>query len=317
MSGFAIGGAVMRTFPRAVPIRPLVDANAFVSRMRSALRFLAATSWLLPFIVLALGWQVALFLALFREVVDLAAYVALHVLGCAALAAWPISRMKRAIVDDRNLFALQVVAWSAFAGPFGAFAALGLVLAVTPIASSVAGDRSADPAPLDAVERTHTALLDGRVRLEGASRIRPLMDVLAEGSRAERLEALRVVYRNYDGGSSAVLRQALQDPDASVRVLAATVIAKLHGAFGRAVGDRQTEAAARPGLGQNWLRLAEARLAYARSGLLEAPRSRAQLELAIADLSRAADLDPVDRTAIRLLDQARRKLEASGDDFHA
>jgi hypothetical protein len=323
MSGFAIGGAVMRPFPaRAVLIRPLVNLDASVSRMRSPLRFLAQAGWLLVFSVLALGWQIALFVALFGGVVDLVAYLALDVLGCAALAAWPVGRLKRAIVDERNLIALQIVAWSALAGPFGAFAAMGLVLAAAPGASSPARDgsadaRRADPAPRDPVERAHTALLDGRMRLEGAARIRPLTDVIAEGSRSEKLEALRVVYRNYDGELSAALKQALQDPDASVRVLAATVVARLHGAFGRAVGDRQTEAVARPGRDGSWLRLAEARLAYAESGLLEAPRARAQIELAVADLSRAADLDPVDRASIGLLEQARRKLEAGADDLHA
>lgn len=313
----------MRPFPaQAFFTRPFVDASAFVSRMPSALRFLAPTSWLLGFVVLALGWQIALFLALFWEVVDLASYGALHVLGNAALASWPVVRLKRPEVDDRNPIALQIVAWSVFAGPFGAFAALALVLQPAPVALRLGLDRSADapsadPAALDPAERMHTGLLDGRVRLEGASRIRPLTDVIAEGSRAERLEALRVVYRNYDGGSSAALKQALQDPDASVRVLAATVMAKLHGAFGRAVGDRQTEAAAGPERGRNWRTLAEARLAYARSGLLEPPRARAQIELAIADLARAADLDPPDRAATALLEQARRKLAASVGGFHA
>jgi hypothetical protein len=135
------------------------------------------------------------------------------------------------------------------------------------------------------------------------------MDVIVEGSRSERLEALRVVYRNYDVALSAVLRRALHDPDASVRVLAATVTAKLHGTYGRAIGDRQGEAASNPKLERSWLTLAEERLAYARSGLLEPSRARTQVEVAVGDLLRAVEIEPRGRGET-LLHEARRLLAA-------
>ena len=98
----------------------------------------------------------------------------------------------------------------------------------TPTGSRVSPDEDImDRSAIERAERVHVALLDRRVRLDGASHIRPLMDVIAEGSRSEKLEALRVVYRRYEAGLSTVLKRALQDSDTSVRVLAATVIAKL------------------------------------------------------------------------------------------
>ena len=116
-----------------------------------------------------------------------------------------------------------------------------------------------DCSEIEHVEGLHQALLDGRMRLDGARHIRPLMDIIAEGSQSEKLEALSVVYKRYDADLSAVLKRALQDPDPSVRVLAATVMAKLHATFMRKIGDCQTAAAAMPNLVQSWRNTADAR----------------------------------------------------------
>jgi hypothetical protein len=279
------------------------------------MRLVSVARWLLGFIVLLLFWQITLLLALVGGFIHLASYVGMHVVGCAASAAWPILRLKGPAVDERYSTALQIVVWSAFAGPFGAFSATALTFAAARVAPGIArvGEaeaRTAVRSSIERVERAHTALLDHRVRLEGASRIRPLIDVIAEGSRTERLEALRVVYRNYDAKLSPVLKRGLYDPDASVRVLAATVTAKLHGTYTRLIGDRQTEAATNSRVEQNWLTLAEARLDYAQSGLLESPRACAQIEHAIAALSRAVEVNPAGRASAALLDSARRQLAA-------
>ena len=283
--------------------------------VRRVERIARLAGWLLVFVIMLLGWQIALFIALLAGVIQLGAYAGIHILGCLVLSAWPARRLYGAVADERNSTALQIVVWSAFAGPFGAFVATALAFptALTPSRISPDGgaeDLTTDRSEIERVERAHIALLDRRVRLEGASRIRPLMDVIAEGSRSEKLEALRVVYRRYEAGLSTVLKRALQDPDTSVRVLAATVTAKLHATYSRNIGDRQIEAAANPELAQNWQTLAEARLAYAQSGLLESPRARAQIEFAIGDLSRAAELDPAGGASAGLLDRARRQLAA-------
>ena len=67
---------------------------------------------------------------------------------------------------------------------------------------------------------------------------------------------------------------------------------------------------ATPNLAQSWRNIADARLAYAESGLLEAPRARAEIEFAIGDLLRAAEIDPVDRETSGRLDRARLQLAA-------
>ena len=272
------------------------------------------TGWLPGFVTLLLGWQTALFVALLGGVIQLGAYAGIHILGCLVLAAWPALRLYRSVDDERTSAAVQIVVWSAFAGPFGAFVAAALAFPKALAPKKISPDADADDLPghaeIGRVERAHIALLDRRVRLEGASRVRPLIDVIAEGTRSEKFEALRLVYRRYEAGLSTVLNRALRDPDdASVRVLAATVIAKLHATYSRNIGDRQNEAAANPELAQNWQTLAEARLAYAQCGLLDSPRAREQIELAIGDLSRAAELDPAGGASL-VLEKARRQLAA-------
>jgi hypothetical protein len=160
------------------------------------------------------------------------------------------------------------------------------------------------------MEHMHLALLDHRVRLEGANHICPLMDVIADGSRSEKLEALGVLYRRYGAELGSVLKRALKDPDTSVRVLAATVAAKLHATFGRKIGDCQAVTEATPNLAQCWRNIAAARLAYAESGLLEAERAYAEIEFAIGDLLRAVEIDPADRETRSRLERARCQLAA-------
>jgi hypothetical protein len=311
-----LGVSVLKLAIATAAAQWVVGHGDIVSPIRWA-RFARRTGGLLSFVILLLGWQIALFLALFDGLIQLGAFAGIHVFGSLALAALLVCRLRGAAVDERNSAALQIVAWSAFAGPFGAFVATALALprGLTPTKDAPDGgsdDLGTDRSAIEHAERTHTSLLDRRIRLAGASRIRPLMDVIAEGSRPEKLEALRVVYRRYEAELSGVLKRALLDSDTSVRVLAATVMAKLHATYSRNIGDRQTEAAANPNLAQNWKTLAEARLAYAQSGLLESPRARAQIELAIGDLSRAAELDPAGRVSVALLGRTRRQLAACG-----
>jgi hypothetical protein len=297
----------------AAAAQSLIGRGDIVWFVRRVDRLVGRTNWRLGFAVVLLGWQIILLLALYGGVIELGAYLGIHFLGCAVLAARMVWRLKTSANDDGYSAALQIVAWSAFAGPFGAFVAAAFSFPSAPICVNIPSEGDIDSLTADCsedkhVERMHIALLDRRVRIEGTSRIRPLMDVIAEGSQAEKLEALGIVYRRYEARLSAVLKRALRDPHMSVRVLAATVTAKLHATYSRKVGDCQTAADAKPGVAQNWRNLAEARFAYAESGLLEAPRARVQIEFAIDDLSRAAELDPADRASASRLDMTRRKL---------
>jgi hypothetical protein len=280
--------------------------------------FNALTGWLLCFVAALLGWQTVLLLALVGEFIDLGTYAAIHFLGSLVWAAWPAWRLNAGVDDGRYATALQIVAWAAFAGPFGAVVALALAVPSAPLRPKAVPDADTDSPPSDrpgirGVEGMHVALLDRRIRIEGACRINPLMDVIAEGAQAEKLEALGVIYRRYEARLSVVLKRAMQDSDASVRVLAATVIAKLHGTYTRKIGDCQAAAALQPALAQNWRELAEARIGYAGSGLLDAPRARVQIESAVDDLSRAVELDPADLELAGRLEMARRRLRGEDE----
>jgi hypothetical protein len=321
MPGSAVRGAPVKpAIALAAAAQSLPGRADVVWLVRRVDRFVGLTSWLLGFVVVLLGWQIALLLALLGGIIELGAYAGIHFFGCFVLAACLVWRLYALAIDNRYSAALQIVAWSALAGPFGAFVAVALSLPAAPIRSKIMRDGDIDgpttdwPA-IERVERMYLTLLDRRVRLEGACRIRPLMDVIAEGSQSEKFEALAVVYRRYEARLSAVLKRAMRDPDTSVRVLAATVTAKLHATYSRKIGDCQTAAAAKSGLAQNWRNLAEARLAYAESGLLEAARARPHIEFAVGDLSRAAELDPADRASAGRLDRARRQLQRGGCDF--
>ncbi len=265
-----------------------------------------------------LAWQAALMIALVYGLVDLAGFARVHIIGCLGLAIWPLWRWKRAPADSRYMTALQIVAWSALAGPFGAFVAIALLLPPTR-GSSQAWDSGIETPAIRCAERSagarmHRAVVDGRLRIEGASRVRPLIDLIAEGSRSEKLDALALVYRKYEAKLGAVLKSALRDPDPSVRVLAATVTAKLNANYARKIGGCQRAALAAPEVAQNWRDVAGARMAYAESGLLEPPRARAYLDSAMGDLARAVELDPSDRGSYELLDRTRRKLAARTHD---
>jgi len=272
-------------------------------------------SRLLGFVVALLGWQIALLVALLCGLVELGAYLAIHLASGLVLVAWLVWRRSAVPVDSLCAAALQIVVWSAVAGPFGTFVAAALAFRPASIRAPVmtGGDGEslrADTSEIKRATHVHLAMLDHRIRLEGAHHSRPLMDVIAEGSQLEKLEALAVVYRKYDAGLAAVLKRALRDRDTSIRVLAATITAKLNGTFSRKIGDCQTAVAAMPDLAQSWRNIAEARLAYANSGLLEASRARIEIESAIGDLARAAELDPIDRSTGDRLDGARHQLVA-------
>jgi hypothetical protein len=264
-------------------------------------------------IVALLAWQVIWLAALLGGVVELTIYAAVHVASLLLLTAGLVLRRAFVPADGMPTAALQVIAWSAFGGPFGTFVAAAIVLRPAPRVEATTADAGADLsvcAEADHAEHVHLALRDCRMRVEGAQRVRPLMDVLADGLLSEKLAALGILYRRYDADLGPVLKHALRDPNASVRVLAATVTAKLNAIFSRRIGDRQAAAAAMPKSAQSWRNLAEARLAYAASGLLEASLARTELEAALGDLARAAEISPADREIGSRLQRTRRRLDA-------
>jgi len=300
----------MNPIDRSATISRAITASGEVVRRprRSAPR---STRWLLGFAGSLLIGQMALFLALFYRTIELGTYVGTELLCCLALMSYLV--LGPGTRDDRYFSAIQIVGWSALAGPFGTFVAIALALPrgvavaepqMTPDAAT--NQLTNDHSTVERIARMHTALLDRRARLQDACRVRPLIDVIVEGSRSEKLEALSVVYRNYEAKLGVLLKRALRDQDTSVRVLAATVIAKLHARYGGEIGGCQRTVASNPNVAHNWCQLAESRLAYAESGLLEGARAHAQIESAFGELSRAVELDPADATTAGCLKRARR-----------
>ena len=136
----------------------------------------------------------------------------------------------------------------------------------------------------------HTAINDHRLRILGAHASRPLLDIVIEATTAEKLDALSLIAKRYTPAFAPALRKALEDADGSVRVLAATVMAQLNNDHTRHIGALQNTALAAP-TGASWRALAEARLAYAASGLLDADRAQREADEGRACLARADALE--------------------------
>ena len=266
---------------------------------------LGPLSPLFGFAVMLLCWQLVLLGAFLSGLFESGPYLAYHLTSSIILAIWVVRRAGDSPLAEGRAVVLQMIAWSAIIGACGALVAIALALRAAPdrdrTTSGEAGRISDDREDMPRAEQLHLALQNRRVRIDGARDVRPLMDVVAEGSRSEKLEALAVVFRRYDVTLASVLKRALEDPDTSVRVLAATVTAKLHAVFSRKIGDCQ--AAAEIATASNLQELADARLAYADSGLLESAQARAQAELAIESLFRANEIDGLDPDITLHLDQ--------------
>lgn len=288
------------------------DARSLPEELRE--QAAALVNPLLGLALAMLAWEAAIFAALLFDSVGLVTYIVVHIGSC-LIAGYAVLRNALVSGPLRD-GALQLLAWSAFAGPFGAL--VGASLAVGGALPRIHAHPGEEEAciEIDDVERLHNALLDKRVRLDSARHIRPLIDLIVEGTQPEKLEALSIVYKHYDAAFGAVLKLALEDPEASVRVLAATVMAKLHSTYTRNIGDHQAAAGAHPDAPQRWRNLALSRLKYADSGLLETSRACTEIESAIEDLTRASKIDAGDSDTRHLLEKARMQLAARRGDVH-
>lgn len=144
------------------------------------------------------------------------------------------------------------------------------------------------------------------MRLERAHAIRPLLDVIIEGTQLEKFDALSLISKRYDPALAPALRRALEDKDASVRVLAATVLAQQNNAHTKRIGALQAIARAEAGTSSDWSELGQAHFDYAVSGLLETSRAEIEVSHALDYLARAAELDPGNAVATARLDAVRQ-----------
>lgn len=252
--------------------------------------------------------QAALLAGLLDGSVGATDFAAIHLAICGLVAGFGCLGRR-----DEAPIAFQLAAWTCLGGAFGSAMAAALLVPQRPAAGGpLDGDEpSGDQAGGSRIALLHGALLDGRLRIAGAHATRPLLDVVLEGGQIEKFDALSLICRNYQPALAPALRRALEDGDGFVRVLAATVVAKLNNAHTQRIGALQANAAHGSDQAAGWRDLGRAHLAYAESGLLDASRAAAEAAQAARRLARAVALDPED-AGLRSQLRAARRLSRPG-----
>jgi hypothetical protein len=246
--------------------------------------------------------QSALFLGFATHRIDTRLYLIAHLSLCATAAVVGLrcagSSSTPEEASDKTAAVIQLLVWTVLAGPFGTATAAMLFVPRSPTTARTeakAGGAASDTHPeVSRLERMHAALLDRRLRVADAHRIRPLLDVIVDGTQDQKFDALGLISKRFSPALAPTLRRALEDKDGSVRVLAATVLAQQHNAHTKRIGTLQTEARAHPTYSERWSELGQARLDYAFSGLLDASGADAELSNARADVARAEQISAYD-----------------------
>ena len=127
----------------AATAQSLAGRSDIVRIGRRVERPVGVMGWLLGFVIMLLGWQIALFLALVGGGIQFGVYAGTHILGCFVLAAYLVCRLNGAVVNERYSAALQMVAWSALAGPFGS--SLATYMSPPPALASGPPPKSIEP----------------------------------------------------------------------------------------------------------------------------------------------------------------------------
>ncbi|HEX3865084.1 MAG TPA: hypothetical protein VHY35_25635 [Stellaceae bacterium] len=250
-----------------------------------------------------LFFESVLFLLFTTTRLDAWLYLTIHLSLCAMIAGigfLPGRRFSSGNLHDKAAIGIQISLWAVFAGPFGAV--MGLIL-IWPQRSDAAHDHlgfkdedeSDSDSNLARLDNLHGLMLDRRLRIQNAHCSRSLLDVVFEGTRNDKLEALSLISKRFTPSLVPALRRSLEDRDGSVRVLAATVLAQQHNMHTKRLGALQAKANAAPASADDWTRLGQAHLDYAQSGLLETSRANVELNQARAafeHVEHTADPDP-------------------------
>ncbi|MEQ8495613.1 MAG: hypothetical protein RLW42_15490, partial [Gammaproteobacteria bacterium] len=121
-------------------------------------------------------------------------------------------------------------------------------------------------------ERIYDELMLTRRQRESRSEVIPFADVINYGSREQKQVAISMMSRHFEPVFAPVLKRALEDPNNSVRIQAATAITNLEGRF----SDRSMELESRirrDPSPRHLIELARHLDRYAFSGLLDADRT--------------------------------------------
>jgi tetratricopeptide (TPR) repeat protein len=120
-------------------------------------------------------------------------------------------------------------------------------------------------------------------------------DILAHGSFQDKQAALAILTRRFSPALAPALRLALNDPDAAIRVQAATAAARIEDLFLAGLAQYTARVTNQPDDPDCRLALARHLLGHAEAGLCPPERAAADLEQALSHLRQAVALAPLRR----------------------
>jgi tetratricopeptide (TPR) repeat protein len=223
------------------------------------------------------------------------ALVACHVGVGLLLTGWAWRRQDA----DASVSLLLAIA-TAGAGLFGALGMLAAMMADTrhpPEAS--AGEAAAEATAGEISKRLHESIVAGRELSGRSAGLASFRDILALGTFQDKQAALAIITRRFTPPLAPALRLALNDPDAAIRVQAATAAARIEDLFLAGLAQYTARVAERPDDPDRRLALARHLLGHAEAGLCPPERAAAELEQALSHLRQAVALAPL-RRDIRL-----------------
>ena len=145
-----------------------------------------------------------------------------------SLPAWPGASGGNA---DAAIFLLLAIA-TAGTGPFGALGMFAAMMADTRRPSEAsAGEGAAGETAGEISKRLHDSIVAGRELSGRSSGLASFRDILAFGSFQDKQAALAIITRRFTPPLAPALRMALNDPDAAIRVQAATAAARIEDLF--------------------------------------------------------------------------------------
>lgn len=179
-------------------------------------------------------------------------------------------------ITGRKL-ALQLTLWTAVAGILGALVWLAAVAAARREPKTGCHfpdwmDTQLHDEGVGRLDNLRASIRDDRVRLNGAHGIEALGDIFLGDCTRAKLNALVALARNYDRRMAPALALALSSRDAAVRVLGASVLARLQQRHAEAITTSAARTELEPRSTDTWHALADAHMTFANSGLLNRER---------------------------------------------
>lgn len=137
-------------------------------------------------------------------------------------------------------------------------------------------------------------LVTGRAREEDSESVAAFADLLDHGTPQQKQVILALLARNFQPVFAPVLRRAMNDTDSTVRVMAATAVAKIENEFLKHAMSMRHECQRRPHDRAAWLAMARLHDDYAFTGLLDIDREHENRTLAEEAFRHCIDIMPTD-----------------------